>query len=224
MKNNKLLWIITLIPIIFTIVMIGFLPEQIPMHYDGQGNIDRWGSKYENFLFPCIILVMTIIMHFSIRQMEKGLNKAILIKDKKDIEQNIKVVRLVGILMACIFTVMHFVFTISALLEATNQASTSAVDFNLIVNLLLAVMFVVLGIYLPKVQQNSIMGLRTRRTLNDKKVWEKSQQFMGKAFVLAGIITAIETIIIGGMASTIIMIVIILITTFLAVIFAARIS
>lgn len=139
-------------------------------------------------------------------------------------EQNIKVIRLVGILMAGIFTVMHIVFTISAFLEATSQASTSIVDFNLIVNLLLAVMFVVLGIYLPKVQQNSVMGLRTRRTLNDKKVWEKSHQFLGKAFVVAGIITAVETIIIGGMASTLIMIVVILITTLLAVIFAARIG
>lgn len=224
MKNNKLLWIITLIPIVFTIVMIGFLPDQIPMHYDGQGNIDRWGSKYENFLFPCIIFVMTVIMHFSIRQMEKGLRKSILLKDQRDMEQNIKVIRLVGILLASIFTVMHIVFTISALLEATSQASTSTVDFNRIVNLLLAVMFVVLGIYLPKVQQNFIIGLRTKRTLNDKNVWEKSHRFMGKTFVVAGFLTAVETIILGGMASTIIMIIIILIVTLLAVIYAARTS
>ncbi len=30
------------------------------MHHDLEGNIDRWGSKYESFVFPAIILFVSL--------------------------------------------------------------------------------------------------------------------------------------------------------------------
>jgi len=32
----------------------------VPMHYDVSGNVDRYGSKYENFIFPFSIIAITI--------------------------------------------------------------------------------------------------------------------------------------------------------------------
>ena len=34
-----------------TTVLMPFFPDRIPMHYDMAGNIDRWGSKYENYQY-----------------------------------------------------------------------------------------------------------------------------------------------------------------------------
>lgn len=221
MKNNKLLWIVTLIAWIFTIIVMGFLPDQIPMHYDMAGNIDRWGSKYENFLFPIIILVMTLIFHFSIRSCEKKLAKTILSKEKAELNQMIKIVRLVGVLMAVIFTVMHIGFTVSAFLEAKSNATASVMDINLVVNLLVGVMLVVLGVCIPRAKQNHFLGFRTKKTLADETVWKMANRFAGHALVVAGILIAIVGIVVGGMLSIILMIVIVLVASFVSAIYAA---
>ena len=59
MKNNKGFWSIVVIAFLATCVAHPFLPDRIPMHYDIQGNIDRWGSKNENFIFPILLLLFS---------------------------------------------------------------------------------------------------------------------------------------------------------------------
>ena len=58
-KNNKMDWAMEGISLVMLVGMTLFLivnwkniPEQVPMHYDWAGNIDRWGSKNELFLLP----------------------------------------------------------------------------------------------------------------------------------------------------------------------------
>ena len=58
--KNKILWIITFLPLLITIVVLPFMEDKIPMHYDINGNIDRWGSKSEQFIFPVMIIIMTV--------------------------------------------------------------------------------------------------------------------------------------------------------------------
>lgn len=36
------------------------LPNEVPAHFDGSGNVDRWGSKWELLILPGI----GIVMHF----------------------------------------------------------------------------------------------------------------------------------------------------------------
>ena len=60
MMKNKILWIISVIPLIVTLFVLRFLPDELPAHYDFEGNIDRWGSKYEELIFPIIILVLAL--------------------------------------------------------------------------------------------------------------------------------------------------------------------
>ena len=58
---KKLMWSISLFSLIGTAVAIQFIPERVPMHYDAAGNVTRWGSKNENFIFPIMILFMSLI-------------------------------------------------------------------------------------------------------------------------------------------------------------------
>lgn len=43
---KKLMWIVSVIPLLFTAVALQFMPDTIPMHSNFAGEIDRWGSKY----------------------------------------------------------------------------------------------------------------------------------------------------------------------------------
>ena len=55
------MWIISFIALAGTAIVLQFMPDQVPMHYDAVGNIDRWESKYENLIFPVFILAMAAI-------------------------------------------------------------------------------------------------------------------------------------------------------------------
>ena len=49
-KERVLSWILLVLcaaPILTAVVGVQFLPDQIPVHYNVAGEIDRWGSRYE---------------------------------------------------------------------------------------------------------------------------------------------------------------------------------
>ena len=58
MKKN--MWILSIISIVLTAVALQFMPDLVPIHYNVAGEIDRWGSKYENFIFPILIIVFAL--------------------------------------------------------------------------------------------------------------------------------------------------------------------
>ena len=73
---KKIMWIAAFIPVIVTSIVLQFLPDVIPMHHDIEGNIDRWGSKTESFIFPIVILVITLFWHLLIYFFEKKAENA----------------------------------------------------------------------------------------------------------------------------------------------------
>ena len=49
---------LVVISVVGTAVLIVFMPDTVPAHYNFAGEIDRWGSKYENFAFPAIAVLI----------------------------------------------------------------------------------------------------------------------------------------------------------------------
>ncbi|MGE8035020.1 DUF1648 domain-containing protein [Lysinibacillus sp. NPDC093692] len=50
--------------ILYILAMWGNLPEEIPGHFNGAGEVDRWGSKIELFILPFIGLLLWIFLGF----------------------------------------------------------------------------------------------------------------------------------------------------------------
>lgn len=48
--------------IVYIIVMWGKLPDEIPGHFNGAGEVDRWGTKIELFILPFIGLLLWVLM------------------------------------------------------------------------------------------------------------------------------------------------------------------
>lgn len=44
--------------VLITVLLLAFLPDTIPAHYNVHGEIDRFGSKYESLLFPVVTIGM----------------------------------------------------------------------------------------------------------------------------------------------------------------------
>lgn len=88
---KKIMWLLSLVPLIITAVALQFLPDSVPMHYNMAGQIDRWGSKYENLIFPVLILAFTLFWHLLIRLYEKKAKNAASDKERAEAAANTKV-------------------------------------------------------------------------------------------------------------------------------------
>lgn len=48
--------------ILYIIVVWGKIPDEVPGHFNGVGEVDRWGSKFELFLLPFMGLFLWILL------------------------------------------------------------------------------------------------------------------------------------------------------------------
>ena len=97
MKNRKIIaWLLAFLPLVITIIVLPMLPDKIPAHYGFDGEVTRYGSKYEALIVP----IFTILFGFFWLLIEK-----IYPKDKK-YEQSKKVLFWGNISVSLIFTVI----------------------------------------------------------------------------------------------------------------------
>lgn len=178
-----------ILPLAVTLIWLQFLPDQVPLHYDYAGSIDRWGSKWENLLLPGVVLVMGLICWLVIRN---GLRKAAADeKQRAHAETNVKVIRIVMIATGIFFTVMQAVLLYKAGQEAAANGTAESVDVNRVTAVCMGVLFLVLGNYMPKAKRNSMVGFRCGWTMFNDVTWQKSNRFSGFALMLTGLFTAV---------------------------------
>lgn len=192
---KKAMWILSFIPLIGTAIVLQFMPDQVPMHYDFEGNIDRWGSKYEELIFPVIILAMSLFWTLFIRYYEK---KAIRETDEKEsagASSNAKVLGIVGVCMAAMFAVEHGFSLYGAYNEATSGASAWSVDIGKVSVVLMGIIFIVLGNFMTKTRINSTVGVRVSWSMYNDNTWRKSNRFGAYAIMIAGVVTIIMAVI-----------------------------
>lgn len=218
--KNIILWVVTLIPSVITAVAINFMQDKVPMHYDINGNIDRWGSKYENFAFPVIIVVLTLFWLCLIRYYKKKQQKAENEKEAQEAASNAGLLYYTAIGMALMFGIMQCVFLFAAYDKAGQSAGTVNIDTMMAVNVLMGIFIMALGMLLPKSKINSTFGIRTVWSTDSEEAWALSNRAGAVIFVIAGLLTVIEAIVFGKMLSTAIMIVIVIVAAILSVVYS----
>lgn len=225
MKNTmkKVMWIISFIPLVITAVVLGFLPDKVPMHYNSEGVIDRWGSKYENLIFPIIIIVLTLFWQLFIRHFEKKAIKTQVDKERNEALSNVKVLCIVSISMSVMYCIMQCFFLYGAYVEATTDATHSVIDVAQISCILLGAMFVVIGNFIPKTRMNGVVGLRIVWSMHNDVTWSKSNRFAGVALIIVGVLTIITAIFTKGMLATGLMLVYLFVSLIVILIYSYRV-
>lgn len=173
-------WVIGLILLSFALVglFLTVAPEQIPVHYNIQGEIDRWGSKYEFLLFPLLSAVSGGVMTLVGRSVRK-----------KGEEFSEKVVNALNIWMLVLFNGIWGFFLVKAL-EGTNMTGKLPALGTKVLFMMILMSFIPVGNLMPKVRRNSVLGLRTKWSMADDVCWQKSQRFGGFLLVGAGVLGA----------------------------------
>ena len=173
MKNKKY-WLITsavtLLPIILGLLLWDQLPDKLPTHFGVDGAADGWSGKgFAVFGIPAMWLIFHLITW--------GVTRL----DKQNRGHNEKVLNLVGLT----FPTMSIAFSVLLYTRALEiELNMSSILFPL-----LGLLFIAMGNWLPKVKQNSTLGIKIKWTLYSEENWNKTHRVGGKTWVIGGVFT-----------------------------------
>ena len=185
---KKIMWGISLLSLVGTAFVIQYLPESVPMHADLEGNIDRWGSKYEQLIFPVMILLITLFWSLMIRYFEKKAKEAEDEKEKAGAKSNAMVMGIVGLGNAAMFTIMHGALLYSAYITASTGGEQMSPDVGKISCFFMGVLFLVLGNYMTKTRINSMVGFRIVWSMYNDETWRRSNRFGAILLMADGVV------------------------------------
>ncbi len=221
-RNEKIMWFLAILPVLVTSIVLPFMPDTIPMHHDLAGNIDRWGSKTESFIFPIAILFITLFWHLLMRIFEKKATKGNTDKEQMEGKSNAKFLGIVGIAQAVMLGCMHYFILYSSCKEA-EMGSDAAVDITKVSCVLCGLLFIVLGNFMTKTKKNGVAGVRTSWSMYNDVTWRKSNRIGAYCFMIAGVLTVITTAFFDGVVSTVFMLIYILLAAAVAVVYSKKV-
>lgn len=220
---KKIIWIIAVIPLIVTVILLPFIPERIPMHYNFNGEIDRWGSRAEQLIFPAAIILITLLWHFMIKSFEKKKAAARSEKEAAEAEANCRLLNIVSISMSVMYGIMHFFLLYGACAAADSGSDYAVVDIGRISCVLCGSILIILGNFMPRLRRNSVAGVRTVWSLYNDNTWRKSNRFGSIALIITGILIIITASFAGAVISTIMMIIYLILALVITMIYSKKV-
>jgi len=178
-------WLVVL-SVAVTCVFLALMPDTVPMHYNTAGAADRFGSKYENLVFPLCVAGTALIF-------------AALAKNVRTKPLNEPLFFYIGLITLIFFNVMFTYFLWTAL--TYDDAAPIHADINRFSTIAIGVTLVVLGNIMPKARRNSLFGLRTPWSMSSDAVWQKSQRFGGISSVAVGLLMCLLAAALEGTAA-----------------------
>lgn len=169
---------IALLPLLYLVFVWNSLPEKVPLHWNLEGEIDNWGSKYTLIGLVFFMPILTYILMLVVPKIDP----------KKRIEtMGGKYDQFKFILVAFMSVLSIFIIYISK-----NQKLSSP---SMIV-VLVGILFVFMGNYFKVIKPNYFIGIKTPWTLENEDVWKLTHLLAGKMWVIGGIVIVICSLIV----------------------------
>ena len=171
--------IIILLPMLAGLILWNKLPEQFPIHFNASGEVDGWSSKaFGVFATPLLLAAIQWLCAVGSMKM-----------DPKAENLEGKVFSLVLWITPVLSIVMHALVYCTAL--GVN------VNVQIMMPLLMGLLMVIIGNWLPKCKQSWTLGIKLPWTLADEDNWNRTHRFAGPIWVACGMVIMLSALI-GG--------------------------
>ena len=182
MKINKKLLVITtiiiLLPIAVGLIFWDQLPETMATHWGTENEPNGWTSKaFTVFGIPAVIAALHVIC------------LAVTYADPKRSNIGKKAIGIV-----------YWILPVTALMvmgATYAYALGMSVNIGMICCLLMGVIFIALGNYLPKARLNYTFGYKIPWTLNSEENWNRTHRLAGWLMVICGFVFIINAFILS---------------------------
>ncbi len=163
---------IALIPFVYLIYIWNRLPEKVPMHWNGAGEIDRYGDKKE---LVAMLFMLVGISYFVFLIIPYA--------DPKQKLQNMgNKLNIIRMILAI------FMSTLAVYILYNTQQKSSNPGF---VFAIIGLLFAFLGNYFKTIKPNYFIGIKTPWTLENEEVWKKTHLMGGKLWFVGGLLMAL---------------------------------
>ena len=204
MKIKILNIAIMLITLVGTLILLSALPDLVPVHFNGAGVADRWGSKYELLIMSGIMVVMLAIWFITDATHGKKMLESPDEKKRAEAINNIKVMNITFTVISVMFMLLNFA-TIYMSYSQLEDGTAVEIDIFKIVCAIMGISFVIMGNIMPKTKNNPFLGFRFPWTRYNDVTWQKCNRMGGIVMVISGILITLESLIFAGTVSMIIM-------------------
>lgn len=173
MKNKYikiLYWLLAVFPFVISIIFYNSLPDQVPIHWDAAGQINGYASRpVAAFGIPALLLICTVLVNF---QMYAD-------PQKQNIDRSPQL-RFIGRwIIVILANVMQFL-TVTNAFQTLNRVK--------LIFIVIGILFIAIGNYLPKCKYNYTVGIKLPWTLASEENWQKTHRLAGFTWVLGGIL------------------------------------
>ena len=157
--KEMVLIIITFIPAILLAINWNVLPEELPIHWNVEGEVDEYGPKYISPLLAFGLYLLLFVIQF-------------LDPKKKNYEFFQTAYFKIRLIMALFFS------------GITSMMIFSALGYNIdtprVIITGILILFALLGNYMVNVKPNWFIGIRTPWTMENEEVWRKTHRTGGR--------------------------------------------
>ncbi len=193
MKTTRLeetvIIVLTLIPFIYLAIIYGDLPDTIPTHWNAQGVVDGYGNKKTLWMIPIMMTGLIYVLLKFLPQLDP----------KKQIQKMGKKFIHLRMIMTLFMTLLA-----TGIIYMTQHHNEDFAGDPSWVFILVGLLFVVLGNYMPAMKPNYFVGIRTPWTLENETVWRKTHRLGGWTFMASGVAIIISALALSSQITTII--------------------
>lgn len=180
MKTAIVYTVLSLLNLVGFAVGVSILPAEVPIHFDAAMTADALGSPWVYLALPGAAALISAGLWASLVQKK---NRAVT----------------AGLLSALgvVFATIGWVF-FALVSSGVKVGEKTDFPLMLVIVLPLSLLIAWLGNYMPRIEPNRVIGIRTGATLGSEEVWRKTHRLGGYLFFAAGVFSTVAAVVFGA--------------------------
>ena len=166
-RKELIIILLTALPIIYLLVNWSVLPDRLPVHFDGNGEPNGYGSKLVFIFLPLGLYLLLIVVPFiDPRKSNYVLFSSTYFK--------------IRIILSAFLGLLNTVVIYNELHGISKIGSFVPIS--------VFILFTLLGIYMGNISPNYFVGIKVPWTLNNDEVWIRTHKLAGQCWFWGGIL------------------------------------
>lgn len=180
MNKGNFNWKLMILPILNLLVIVcllPMLPDEIPIHFNHQWEIDGYGTKSSILLMPLLLIGFGLLYQLMPHIDPLGKNYA---KFKKKYDHTFVALSLFMFGIQCIMVMAAY-----------------SIDFikpDVLFQVMLGLLFMYLGNIFPKIKHNYFMGIKTPWAICSEENWTMTHRFAAKLWFVGGFLAIVMVV------------------------------
>jgi uncharacterized membrane protein len=165
-KARTVLLALLAAPFVISALVWERMPEQMPVHWNAAGEVDRYGAKWEALLLLPSVSIAVSLLFWAVPVLEPR---------KENLPNVLRMLKPLHVVFALFMLGMYLIG-----LQAAQQPGLNILHWMM--PMMLA-MFALIGNYFGKIRPNYFVGIRTPWTLHSEAVWNRTHRLAGRIWV-----------------------------------------